>query len=260
MNRVKSGIIELDEILSGGFMEKDAVLLAGSAGAGKTTLGLQYLVNGAFLYNEPGIYVTFEELPDQIYRDANGFGWDLRKMEDENKLRIICTSPDLILTSKGGESLLDIPVKEIHAKRIVIDSLSHLQMYIGEKDFRLEVYRLVAQLKNKGLSSIMLWETSMLGQDTAISDNGMSFLVDSIILLKPVEIDSCIRRALVILKMRGSNHDKSLREYCIDSSRGFVVQDPFGNFEGIMNGNAHRTGEAVFVKTISALGNKKKGK
>jgi circadian clock protein KaiC len=248
-------------MLQGGFMEKDAVMLAGSAGAGKTTLGLQYLVNGAQLYGEPGIYVTFEELPDQIYRDASSFGWDLRKMEDENKLRIICTSPDLIMTSKTGESLLDIPVNEIRPKRIVVDSLSHLQMYIDEKQFRLEVYRFVSQLKTKGLSSIMLWETSqVMGQVSSISDMGMSFLVDSIILLKPVEIDSSIRKALVILKMRGSNHDKSLREYYIDSERGFVVLNPFDNFEGIMSGSAHRIGETAFVKTFTSLGSKKKGK
>jgi circadian clock protein KaiC len=136
-------------------------------------------VNGAVLYGEPGIYVTFEQLPDQIYRDASSFGWDVRKLEEENKLRIICTSPDLILSSKNGESLLDVPIKEIRPKRIVIDSLSHLQMYIDEKDFRPEVYRLVSQLKSKGLSSILLWETGqMMGQISSTSDMGMSFLVD----------------------------------------------------------------------------------
>jgi circadian clock protein KaiC len=76
--------------------------------------------------------------------------------------------------------------------------------------------------------------------------------------LKPVEIDSSIRRALVILKMRGSNHDKALREYYIDSSKGFVVQNPFDNFEGILSGSARRTGESAFVTTIAALGSKKK--
>jgi circadian clock protein KaiC len=261
MTRIKSGIAELDQMLRGGFMEKDAVLLAGSAGAGKTTLALQYIVNGIKLFGTPGIYVTFEQLPDQIYRDANSFGWDLRKLEEENKLRIICTSPDLILSSEDGQSILDYPIKEIHPGRIVIDSMSHLQMYIGEKNFRLEVYRLVSQLKSRGLSSILLWETSQLmGQISSISDMGMSFLVDSIILLKPVEIDSTIRRALVILKMRGSDHDKSLREYYIDGSLGFVVQSPFENFEGILSGSAHRTSGEAFVKTLAAIGSRKKEK
>jgi circadian clock protein KaiC len=246
-------------MLHGGFMETDAVMLAGYAGAGKTTLALQYLVNGALLYNEPGIYLTFEQLPDQIYRDAHSFGWDLKKLEDEGKLRIICTSPDLILASSSGETLLETPIQEVHPKRIVVDSLSHLQMFIEEKNLRLEIYRFVSYLKSKGLSSLLLWEASqMMGQTTSISEVGMSFLVDSIVLLKPVEIDSSIRRALVILKMRGSNHDKALREYYIDESKGFVVDNPFENFEGILTGSARRTGEVAFVKTMAALGNKKK--
>ncbi|MBI2127249.1 MAG: circadian clock protein KaiC, partial [Thaumarchaeota archaeon] len=97
MVRVRTGISDLDKMLGGGFMEGDAVLLAGSAGTGKTTLALQYLVNGVTQFGDAGIYVTFEQLPDQIYRDAKNFGWDLRKMEEQNKFRLICTSPELLL-------------------------------------------------------------------------------------------------------------------------------------------------------------------
>jgi circadian clock protein KaiC len=238
--RTKTGITELDAMLMGGFMDKDAVMVAGSAGAGKTTLALQYLVNGIISFNEPGLYVTFEQLPDQIYRDAKNFGWDLRKFEEENKLRVICTSPDLMFTSESGESILDTPVKDIRPKRIVIDSLSHLSMFIDDKALRLETYRLVSWLKTNGLSSVLLWEASnVLGQFTSISDNGLSFLVDSIILLKPVEIDSSLRRALVILKMRGSDHDKKLREYEITST-GILVKAPFENYEGLMSGSARK--------------------
>ena len=68
MARNKTGILELDEMLRGGFMDKDAVMVAGSAGTGKTTLALEYLVNGATQFGEPGIYLTFEQLPDQLYR------------------------------------------------------------------------------------------------------------------------------------------------------------------------------------------------
>ncbi len=105
-------------MLSGGFLEKDAVMLAGSAGMGKTTLALQYLVNGISNYGENGIYVTFEQLPDQIYRDAQSFGWDLRKLEHENKFRLICTSPDLLFTTDTGETVLDVPIQDIKPKRI----------------------------------------------------------------------------------------------------------------------------------------------
>src|SRR3989441_8749006 len=86
MTRQKTGIVELDAMLRGGFLERDAVMVAGSAGTGKTTLSLQHLVNGITKFGEPGIYLTFEQLPDQIYRDAENFGWDLKKLEEQGKL------------------------------------------------------------------------------------------------------------------------------------------------------------------------------
>src|SRR6267143_4477243 len=237
--RVKTGIVELDEMLRGGFMPGDVVMLAGSAGSGKTTLGLQYLVNGVKL-GEPGIYVTFEELPDQIYRDAKNFGWDLRKMEDEGKFRVICTSPNLMLESGDG-SLLDDVLKEVQPRRLVIDSLSHLEMFVKKDDMRMEAYRIVSYLKTRGISSILLWESSQIsGGSFSVTDVGLSFLVDCIVALKPVEIESAMRKALVVLKMRGSYHDKRLREYDI-TSQGITVSTPFSNYEGLMTGSPRRS-------------------
>src|SRR5436853_1634858 len=128
MARNKTGIPELDEMLRGGFMDKDAVMIAGSAGTGKTTLALEYLVNGATQFGEPGIYLTFEQLPDQIYRDAENFGWDLRKLEAENKLRVVCTSPEHLLETDGEDELLGETIKELQLRRMVIDSLKHLEL------------------------------------------------------------------------------------------------------------------------------------
>src|SRR5438132_14203745 len=142
--RVKTGIVELDEMLRGGFMPGDAVMPAGRAGTGKTTLALQDLVNGV-KRGEPGIYVTFEELPDQIYRDAKNFGWDLRKMEEEDKFRVICTSPNLVLESGDG-SLLDDVLRDIQPRRLVIDSVSDLEMFVMRVDMRMEAYRIVRYL------------------------------------------------------------------------------------------------------------------
>ncbi len=109
-------------------MEGDAVMVAGRAGCGKTNLALQYLVNGV-KFGEPGVYVTFEEMPDQIYRDTKNLEWDLRKLEDENEFRIACTSPNLLLESEG-ESLLDESFRDIQPRRIVVDSLRHLAMFV----------------------------------------------------------------------------------------------------------------------------------
>jgi circadian clock protein KaiC len=236
MERVKTGILELDEMLGGGFMPRDAVLIAGSAGSGKTTLALQYLVNGVTQFGDRGIYVTFEELPNQIYRDAKCFGWDLRKLEEENKFRLICTSPNLLMQAEGGENILDESIKEIQPQRIVIDSLSHLQMYVPESELRKETYRLIMYLKTKRLSSVLTWESpQIVGQSFSVTEAGMSFLVDAIVLLRYVEIESSMRKALVILKLRGSDHSKELREFVI-TSQGIKVAAPFAQYEGIVTG------------------------
>ena len=204
VGRIKTGIAELDTMLRGGFMEGDAVLVAGSAGSGKTTLALQYLVNGITKFGEPGVYVTFEQLPDQIYRDAKNFGWDLRKLEEEDKFRIICTSPSLLLESTG-ENLLDDVTRQIQPRRLVIDSLSHLEMFVPKNDVRSEAYRLISFLKTKGISSVLIWESSqMAGNAFNVTEVGLSFLVDCIVALKPVEIESSLRKAVAILKMRGT--------------------------------------------------------
>ncbi len=245
--RTKTGIGELDAMLRGGFLEGDAVMVAGSSGTGKTTLALQYIVNGIADYGENGIYVTFEQLPQQLYRDALNFGWDLRKMERQDKLRLVCTSPDLLLES-GREHLLDPFIKEVHARRIVIDSLSHISMYVDETEIRKEMYRLIMYLKTRNLSSLLIWESPQLvGQLSSISESGTSFLVDAIVLLKPVEIDSSMHKAMTILKARRTDHDKSLREYEI-TSEGVKVGTAFKEVEGIMTGSARKlslTQEAV---------------
>jgi len=263
MMRVKTGVPELDEMLHGGFVRGDSVLVAGSAGTGKTTLAMQHLVNGITKFQENGVYVTFEELPDQIHRDASNFGWDLKKMEAEDKLRLVCTTPNLLVESGAGENILDSFIKEVQPSRIVIDSLSHISMFVKESEFRKEIYRLVMYLKTKGLSSLLLWEAPQLfGQFSSITDTGTSFLVDSIVLLKPVEVESTMRKALVILKMRGSDHDKRLREFEI-TSEGIKLAAPFAEYEGVMTGSARRVsrmGEAVDRFSQAFAGQKTKRK
>ncbi len=97
MERVKTGIPGLDEMLHGGLLPQTATLVEGAPGTGKTTLGMQFIYYGIVEYNEPGIILTFEQFPSQFYRDAANFGWDFRRLEEEGKLRIIMSSPEVSL-------------------------------------------------------------------------------------------------------------------------------------------------------------------
>lgn len=254
--RLKTGILELDKMLSGGFMRGDSVLLAGSAGTGKSTLGLQYLLQGA-KDGEPGIYLTFEELPDQIYRDAHNFGWDLKQLESEGKLRIVCTSPDVLVEPEGLEAILAGPISETNARRIVVDSVSHFNMFVKRDKIRLQVYRNVMFFKTKGISSLLIWEsTQTAGSSFNVSEEGISFLTDAIILLKIIEIESSLRRGLVVLKMRGSQHDQRLREYEITPT-GVRVHGIFENYEGLMGGTPTRAASEKFAELFSKAAKKK---
>jgi circadian clock protein KaiC len=238
--RVRTGIVELDKMLRGGFMERDSILVAGAPGTGKTILALQYLVNGAGKFSENGIFVTFEQMPDQIYRDAAAFGWNLRKLERENKFKLVCTSPELFIAD-DGEHLLDETIRQLKPRRIVIDSLSHIATYVEEKKVRKETYRLLNYFKTKGLTSMSTWETSQIaGQELTVTEVGVSFLADCVVLLRLVEIESTMRKALVVLKMRGSAHDQALREFKIDS-QGIKLSKPFSGLQGIVTGIPHRS-------------------
>jgi len=88
-DRVKTGVKGLDELIGGGLPKSSSILLSGEAGTGKTIFSLQYIYSGAKDYGEPGIYVTFEEKPDELRREALQFGWDLKKYEDEKKIVIL---------------------------------------------------------------------------------------------------------------------------------------------------------------------------
>lgn len=227
-------------MLRGGFLAGDTVMLAGSAGTGKTTLALQYIVNGILLNDEPGLMVSFEQLPQQIYRDAFNFGWDLRKLEEMNKLRLICTSPELLLASNGGENLLDSSLEEIAPKRIAIDSIRCMENVLEGAAMREELYRLLMFLRSKKLSSLLTWEASnSLGGFSDFVDEQLGYLTDCIILMRHIEIASAIRKVLLVLKMRGSDHDKRLIEYDI-SSKGISIIGPITGYENILSGSPKR--------------------
>lgn len=246
--RVQTGIKELDKMLSGGFLETDTVLLSGAAGTGKTNLALQYLYNGASKYGQRGAYITFEEMSDRIYQDAANFGMDLEKKESENEIRIVSTSPEVLLDSDA----LFNDILDLKPQRVVVDSISHYEMF-KKTDTRNEVYKLIRFFKTKGMTSILIHEAQAgIGQALSPAEHGFSFLVDAVVVLRYVEIESAIRKAITVLKMRGSDHDKRLRELMIDSN-GVEIGEAFAQWEGIFTGTPRKSFEGKFSGAFGGI-------
>ena len=120
-------------MLRGGFLPRTANLVEGAPGTGKSTIGMQFIQHGITLCNEPGMILTFEEFPQQYYRDAASFGWDFEQHEASDRLRVIMTSPEVSrvdLQKINGR--IEMMADAIGAKRILVDSLSHLEFLTAD--------------------------------------------------------------------------------------------------------------------------------
>ncbi len=240
--RVSTGVSGLDEMISGGFLPGSAVLVQGAPGTGKTSLALQYLVHGATQCDEAGLLISFEEFPHSLHRDAQSLGWDLAHLEREGKLHILFTSPQVLLTSlQTPTSPLNRMLMENNIRRVVVDSVSHFRWISQDRQELRKIYNaLTNAFKREGMTALLLGEESRF--DYERQERGrLLFVVDSIILLRYIEIDSAIQRAILVLKMRGSEHTKEIRRYEIKTG-GLKITGVFKGREAILSGTPRQTG------------------
>ncbi|SFR00543.1 RAD55 family ATPase [Desulfoscipio geothermicus] len=157
MDKVRTGINGFDELVYGGIVRGNSVLIEGVPGAGKTTFGIEFVYRGITQFNEPGVIITCEELPESIYRDALNFGWNLQSLEKADKLRILCTSPEVLANAEIN--LVEEIVNEVGAKRIVFDSISHFRNIVDNPlALRKTVYSFCSGLRRLGLTSFLVKE------------------------------------------------------------------------------------------------------
>lgn len=207
-SRAKSGINGFDELIEGGFERESIVLVVGASGTGKTILSMQFLYNGAFLYNEPGVFLSFEEDRDQLYRQAEQFGWNFSKLEKEDKFRLLTFKPHQItkILEEGGGQIRDA-MTEIKAKRIVIDSITAYGLLFRDEYKRREkILELFNMLRKWGVTSLVICE-----EDPDVvekEEGGIGFISDAIVsLYYEYDKEKGIRiHSLEIFKMRGTKH------------------------------------------------------
>jgi circadian clock protein KaiC len=217
MEVVRTGIPGLDNLFAiGGFPKGNTILLIGGPGSGKSIFGMQYLYSGITEYDEPGIFITFEETPEKIRRNMHAFGWNLEALEKKEKLIIMDAVTYRISGDVDEETLrsgldvdnlianLDDAISAISAERVVIDSLSVMGLYAyDEFEKRTKLLRLSNLLSMRNVTSLVITEARNV--DIGIKEFPIeTFMFDGVISLR---LDTETQeRKISIRKMRGTKH------------------------------------------------------
>ena len=228
--RLSMGVVGLDEMLGGGLPAGYALLLAGPSGSGKTIMATEFLAEGV-RRGEPGVIAAFEKSPRQLLSNK------LHSLLKDESIGIIDThSLDLSI----DETLYDLisMIEKMSAKRVVIDSLSGFEMALApefREDYREALYRMISVLTAKGVSVLMTSEVEDRYTDLRFSSYGNAFLADAIILHRYIEIAGTFKRAMSVVKVRGSAHSKDIRLFDIEGD-DIKLGAKLEVYEGIFSG------------------------
>jgi circadian clock protein KaiC len=233
--RISTGIDELDQMTYGGLIRSSSTLLVGSAGTGKTLLSLHFLAAGAQA-GERGLMVSFQENAEQLRIRAGQFGIGESLGLQGGLTEILCLSPVELNLDAAASQIRDA-VTTRQVRRVVIDSVAELEYAVRDPErFDDFLASLVGFLREHEVTTLMTREIAQIfGTELTISSRGLSYIVDNIILLRYIELQGEIKRAITVLKNRGSNHDKRLRELMIEDG-GIIIGERFQNLSGVMTG------------------------
>lgn len=225
--KAPTGIDGLDEITGGGLPKGRPTLICGTAGCGKTLLSMEFLIHGAEDYDEPGVFVAFEESAEELTQNVASLGYDLNDLQARNRLALDYIHIDRAEIQVAGEYDLEAlfirlayAIKRIGAKRIVLDTLEALfSAFDNEFILRAELRRLFRWLKDQGVSAIITAERG----DGQLTRHGLEeYVSDCVILLDHRVFDQTSTRRLRIVKYRGTAHGTNEYPFLIDED-GFSV-------------------------------------
>jgi circadian clock protein KaiC len=235
MVRITSGNRELDRICGGGFFRDSIILVSGPTGTGKTLMATTFIDAGC-RNGEKCILFAYEESRDQLIRNAQSWGMDLKRWENKGLLKIVCRYPETM----GPEDHLLFIKKEMDAfkpYRIAVDSLSAMERVLTLRSFREFVITLTSYTKLKEIAGIFTSTTKTLLGGESITEAHISTLTDAIVILRYVEMHAEMKRGIAVIKLRGSAHEKEIREFVI-SDNGMQIGEVFKGVESIMTGAA----------------------
>lgn len=220
--KTPTGITGLDEITSGGLPKGRPTLICGEAGCGKTLMSLEFIVRGVTEFNEPGVFMAFEEKADELASNVASLGFDLRKLQDDKKLRLDHVHIDRSEIEETGEYDLEglfirlgYAIDSIGAKRVVLDTLENLFSGLSNQVIlRAELRRLFTFLKDKGVTAVITGEK---GEGPSLTRQGLEeYVSDCVILLDHRVINQISTRRLRVVKYRGSQHGTNEYPFLID--------------------------------------------
>jgi circadian clock protein KaiC len=211
----------------GGIKQGNILLVEGAPGAGKTTLGLEFIYRGVASFDEPGLIISFELSPEKLLRDAAGFGWDFKALEREGKLKIIYTSPSVILQElQSHEGLLMTEMKRMGAKRILIDGLTPLKLF-GEifngRPFRDSLHLLVETLQRQEVTAVLTREVPSSESARAAEFSHEQFICDTILTLRNEPRGRSNIRSIEVSKSRGQDFITGKHTMRIEPEKGVRI-------------------------------------
>ncbi|MEO5656398.1 MAG: circadian clock protein KaiC [Nitrospiria bacterium] len=222
-----TGIKGFDDISEGGLPSKRITLVCGGPGCGKTLFGIEFLVNGALHYNEPGIFVSFDETEAELYQDAASIDLDLQGLVSKKNIRleyVLLERRDIQEKDFNIEGLfvrLKHAFETIGAKRVVLDSIESLFAGLVETDIlRLEIKRLFRWLKDNRVTAIVTGES---GQGTFTRHGLEEYITDCVVFLDNRVREQISSRRIRIIKYRGSNHGTNEYPFIIDQGGLSVI-------------------------------------
>jgi circadian clock protein KaiC len=234
VEHISTGVPGLDDMLGGGTLRGNTLLVAGPSGSGKTTLATQFIAEGV-KHGEPGVIAIFEETPPKYAEHASGFGFDMQKAVRNGSVELMYLRPlDLSL----DETLFELQqaVERVKARRVVIDSITALEIALApsfKEEFRESLYRLLGALTGAGVTVLMTVEITESYTELRFSPHAVSFMTHDIVLQRYVELDGELQTIMAVIKTRGRAHKSELRSYTV-GKKGIVVGDVIRGYEGVI--------------------------
>ncbi len=236
-SRLRMGVPGLDEMMGGGVPRGYSLLVAGPSGSGKSILAGAFLAEGA-RNGETGVIAAFEQRPNQSR------GRVVAELIASGRVGVIDTRAVTLSVDEIAMQLIT-EIRRLKASRVVIDSLSGFELALAptfREDYRESLARMMSALTGTGATVLLTSELEDRYSELRFSPYGTAFLTDSIIVQRYIEVDSCLKRVLAVVKLRASAHSNELRLFQIDGD-GIRIGEPLPDYEGLLGGRPTRRRE-----------------